>query len=566
MSKIKVQERGKNPISLEDKDYLSGGEGKVFVRGDIAYKIYHDSKQVIPEAKIQELQPIVGSNVLGPKNMLYNPSNGNPIGFTMQYVSGTIALAQLFTTSFRDRNGVTPEMSVKLVQKMIEVTQKIHENNILIIDGNEFNYLVDEKTLIDPYFIDVDSYQTKSYPAKVLMPSVKDWHTKGFTPESDWFSFSVIATQIFIGIHPYKGTHPNFARGDMEARMKNNASIFDKNVSLPPAARSFDLIPGDLRSWLVDILQNGKRCLPPMLVVGKINKPQITVIATGNNQFTINLIESCQEPVFGCDYVNGCLVIYTTNSIKIGKINYSPGSKTAGVIQPINCTNPLVVDLVNGSLSIVDSRKGNELCKNKIIAQKKMIFDNRIYVLNDDKLSEINITKLGEMIIPSYGKYWTILPKASKIFRGFIYSDVLGSPHFYIPYDKGSMGIFKIDELKGYRIIDAKYENKVCILLVSTKKTGKYDRFIFKFNFEQQKYVFEHEQDVLMIGVNFTTLDNGVVVLNDGDSIIAFHNSISNTTRKIIHNSGIDPSAALFKNGNQVYFYLHGKVCSLSMK
>lgn len=565
MARIPIQEKGKKPTYLDDKDYLSGGEGKVFVKGDTAYKIYHDLTKVLPEAKVQELQPIAGPNVLGPKAMLYDPASGKPIGFTMQYASGTISLPQLFTTAFRNRNGVTPEMSVKLVQKMIEVLQGIHDKGVLNPDGNENNYLVDEASFVIPYFIDVDSFQTRSYPTMVQMPSIKDWHTNGFTVLSDWFSFGVVATQIFVGIHPYKGTHPDYAKYDMENRMKNNASIFGKKVSLPPAVRSFDLIPDDLRPWLVDLLEHGKRTLPPMVVVGKIVKPQITTII-GSQQLTILMHTDIRDTILGCEFLNGQLVVYTSKEIRIGNKRFPSPSKTVGLIHPIGCTDPLFVDIVGGILTIKNSKTGEELCKNKILAQKKMITEGRVYIQFEDRLSEIQVLPLGSMVIPTIKTSWNILPKSTHAYRGVFYSDVLGVPHLYIPYATGSMGIFKVDELKGYRIIDAKCENGVCIIMASNKKSATIDRIIIKFKFDTNQYIVEIEKDVTLSAVNFVTLDNGIVVLLTGDdSVEAFHKGFT-APKKIIDKAGINGSAVLFKNMNEVYFFADEKIYTIQMR
>jgi len=557
MAKIPVQLQGRKPITLDDKDYLSGGEGKVFVRGDTAYKIYHDVSKVIPQAKIQELAPIISSTILGPKELLYDPKSGKPIGFIMQFVANTIPLMKLFTTGFRDRNQVTPEMSVKLVQAMINNIDLIHKNDTLMVDGNECNYLVDGVTFVTPYFIDVDSYQTKSYPAQVQMPSIRDYHTKGFNTLSDWFSFAIIAAQIFVGVHPYRGSHPKFSgTNELEARMKANVSIFNKDTKLPPPARPFDLIPADIRDWFINLFEKGKRSLPPMLVVGKITKPQITVLI-GSNQFIIAKEQTFKDTsLLHCKFLNGVLVAYTSKYIQIGKMKIT--NTFASVIRPMSSDKYLLVGLEQDYLTVRDANSGDDLCngRNKIPADKKMVVDGRIYVIKDDRLSEIKVLSLGTSLIPSYGSTWNILPKASLVFRDVIYSDVLGVPFLYIPYKEGSMGIFKVDELKGYKILDAKHDNGVCILVCHQKKTGRDDRIIIKFNFEQNTYQCDIEKDITPTEVNFVTLDNGITVLLTGDdSVEVFHKSFG-APKKIIDKAGLDGSSVLFKDGNKVFFYI----------
>jgi serine/threonine protein kinase len=139
-------------------------------------------------------------------DILLNDHN-KPIGYTMKYLTDTYQLVRLFTKKFRDVNNIKPNQILKLVQHMQNVIHKnIHPNRILLVDINENNFLVD-KQFKTVHFIDVDSYQTPFFPATALMESVRDRHTKGFNENSDWFSFAVLSFQMFIGIHPFRGTH-----------------------------------------------------------------------------------------------------------------------------------------------------------------------------------------------------------------------------------------------------------------------------------------------------------------------------------------------------------------------
>src|SRR5690606_19878348 len=142
----------------------------------------------------------------------------------------------------------------------------VHSAGIVIVDLNELNILV-SKAIDQTFLIDVDSYQTAAYPATVIMPSVRDWSAKQFTELSDWFSYAVLAFQLFVGVHPYKGTHAQSAGIDkdkrLEHRMRNNISAFRGDVSLPKCCYPFDAIPTVFRDWLKAVLDDGKRVAPP---------------------------------------------------------------------------------------------------------------------------------------------------------------------------------------------------------------------------------------------------------------------------------------------------------------
>lgn len=567
MPKIKVISNGKQ-IVLNDKDYLSGGEGSVYIQGQTAYKIYHDRAKMIPRGKIQELLPIASPNVLAPRDVLFD-EKGNEIGFTMQYVSGTISLTQLFTTSFRQRFNVSEADSVKLVNRMIEVTQFIHDNKVLIVDGNEFNYLVDEKTLVVPYFIDVDSYQTRSYGATAIMPSVRDLHSKTFTELSDWFSFAVVATQIFVGIHPYKGKHPNYAKYDMEKRMLDNVSIFNKSVSIPSAARSLDCIPSDMRKWLEDVLEKGKRILPPSVITGRIVKPTIEKILRGSGSFNILKIFESTEKITGCEFISGKLFIYTTNGIKQvvsnKLVDVHTFSDKSGILY--NEENGLffVVDIDNNNEVVAFNINTGENIKTGISAGKKMIFRNNLYVLNNDMFSEVKVTKLGNKIVFSINNTYNILPNSTRIYRGMLYSDVLGTPYLYIPYEKNKMHICKMEYLRGYRILDAKYSNNICVIIAS-RKNSTYDRITIKFKFDENIYNIEKDEDITVSSVNSAVLENGICVLLTGDDSIEVFSKAFSSTRKIVENAGMNGNEELFSDLNKVYFHDEYNVYSFSMK
>ena len=133
------------PISLSKSNYIAaGGEGTVYCKDSVAYKIYHDPKRCLPLDKIDELKKLSHmNNVLGPQDIIFN-TKGNPIGFTMQHADNVDFLCRLFTRSFRDRNNITPEHIVKLVHNMQKTLTEIHNNKILVVDYNEMNFLVDQ--------------------------------------------------------------------------------------------------------------------------------------------------------------------------------------------------------------------------------------------------------------------------------------------------------------------------------------------------------------------------------------------------------------------------------------
>src|SRR4051812_16387004 len=85
-------------VTLTDRNYVAaGGEATVYKKDAIAYRIYHNPKDMIPVNKIQELMHAHSPNVNKPLALIYDTTNGNPIGFTIPFLDNTHPLCKLFT-------------------------------------------------------------------------------------------------------------------------------------------------------------------------------------------------------------------------------------------------------------------------------------------------------------------------------------------------------------------------------------------------------------------------------------------------------------------------------------
>lgn len=564
MAKYFIQGKGQQ-IDLNQNDFISeGGEGKVFGKGNIVYKIYSDLKKMIPLSKIQELSILDDPKIIRPKDIVLDKLN-QVVGYTMDYVKG-VPLCKLFTNDFRNRNNIQPECINKLVENMISGIVFIHDKKILQVDGNEMNYMVDDSSFIIPYFIDVNSYQTPSFPATVIMPSIRDWNSKTFSTLTDWFSFAIVSCQLFIGIHPFKGKHPSYKPNQMEDRMKHNISIFNRDVSVPSTCRDFSYIPDDFREWYIKLFEKGER-IPPPKVVGLLNIKQIKVnIIQTTNNFEIKYISEFKEDIVKVKFFNGVRCVSTKNEIWINKIDYKV-SPSVDVVFTNKTLLPIFVKIENGSLILFDVNK-KETIETKINCNEKIVINNTVYVKFEGNLIELSIDELNNKVVPSIKNVWNIMPKSSQLLNGIIYQNVLGKAYLVIPKPEVSKSssclIINVPELNGYRIIDGKYENGICML--TGHKGSVYSKIILRFECSG-KYDCRIIDGIDYNVINFTVLDNGICVsINDDDSIEIFSSNLKSDKINCIKDPDINSSMILCKDGTKVIFYRKNQLYSLSMK
>lgn len=521
---MKYKINGKS-ISFNQNDFLAkGGQGSIYVKGSTVYKIYTDHSEMFTQDKMNELSVITDKKVIVPKEFIYD-KDGKIVGFTMPYTPDTIPLIKLFNTGYREKASFDENNTLSLVEQMQHTIQHIHDNNILQIDGNELNYLVGDN-LKTPYFIDVDSYQTKNHKATVIMPSIRDWQAKQFSTLTDWYSFGIVACQLFVGLHPYKGRHPNYKR-DLKQRAIDHISIFNKDVSVPKAVRDFSNIPSEYMNWFIDIFEKGKRTVPP-LVAGTLKlKPTFKVIS-GSNLLSITELTQLNK-------INNYVVL--PFSKKIARVS-----------------------IENRKLLI----EGENVRINNLCCSEFFISNNSIYAKHNDKLYQVNLGSFNDVIIPAVIG-WSISNYASSMFDGFVYQDLLGHCFFTIPYEVGKISTIGIKELDDYKIIDGKYENKVAKIIALNYKTKKYDKITLIFDEEHKKYKIETKEDSGYY-LNFTVLETGVVLEIEKDGVMSMTlNRIDRQIVKQINDPIISTEWQLMHEGSQAMFKKDNKTFQLKM-
>lgn len=569
---MKVFVKGFGEVELTQRNFIaSGGEGKIYGKGKIAYKIYDDLSKMIPVAKMQELSVLSNPNIIKPEHLILEPKNNKTIGYTMRLVEGSV-LCQLFTKAFKQRNNIGNKDIVSLVKKFHDIVDHIHQHKILLVDLNELNFLVNN-SFNEIYAIDVNSYQTSNFPATVIMESVRDRHCQNkFNNETDWFSWGIVSFQMLVGIHPYKGNHPDFENipktEQLNARMLKNISVFNSKARVPKVCESFDSIPSGLRSWYEAVFEHGKRIPPPKDFESIIHiNPAVIKQISGSNLFDIIELETYEDEIVSFFSHDGNRITILKNNVYVGKKKHDIPSSKGLFTFTGKMSHPVFVYIENNMLKIFDIENQKHL---SFVANVDNIMrcDDRIYFKNNTSVLQLTFEEIGGNIQCFSKIVGNVLdlPSATKVFDGGIIQNLLGRYYVSIFPTTGKCYQIAIPELDDYQIVDAKYENKVMVV-IGVHKNGKYDRMIFKLSNEFNSYSFRKKEDITYSGINFTVTDAGTVILiNEEEDVEAFLNKKEIDSVKEIDDKVISGDMKLYHDGSTVLFARGKKFYKISMR
>lgn len=583
-SKTKVYIPGKGELTLSDADHVAtGGEGSVYIKKGLAIKLFLDPAKARSggmEEKIQLLSAIQHPFIVAPQTPVYDAQQ-QMIGYVMPVAAG-LPLMKTFANSWRDQNNFGQPESVKLVENMREAVTFAHGLNALMVDGNEFNYLADG---VKPQLIDVDSWQVGRFKATALMPSIRDYHSAEFTPGSDWFAWAIVSFQVFSGIHPYKGTHPDFKKGDLEARMRANASVFDSRVRLNSAVRDFAAIPQALRRWYEDVFQQGDRSAPPSAFLSQA-APALTrklrVVTTGSGQVRHDRVLGLSGEV---RHVSGNGVAFYVeggqwkafdlqrkqplSTLSSPQIEALFANKAALVRHQsqfvyIEAQNNELRGLVMAADADPQPREtatGRLAC----VADKLVVMGNRVFALNaqnENGMTELSVDSIGGRVLLSVKTAWPVLVQSTRFFDGFGVLDALGKPFVVVPQD-AALVILRAPALTDYRVVSGFSRGAQCVMLHAlSRNDGKLYRLQLRagpgqFELVDRSVVDEPE-------LNATVNAKGILVSIPDDGELTVLNTMGSGAKQV-QDASISKEMTLFSLPDGIYYYRGMDVYRLSL-
>ena len=552
-------------VRLGKSDFVArGGEGSIYVRGAHAYKIYDDRRRAIQPAKIQELSALSLPNIVRPLELLLDASR-RPAGYSMRAVGRSYALCQLFPKAFRRRSNLTPETTLRLVRRMQEGVSHVHSKGILVVDLNEMNFLVAED-FSEVYFIDVDSYQTPSFPASALMESVRDRHARGFDAGTDWFSFAVVSFQTFVGIHPYKGNYPPMQgladKGQMlDARMRANVSVLRPGVTVPASCLPFGVIPPAYLDWYRAVLDEGKRLPPPddarAAVALAAPAPQRRVVGT--------LFEVTEVGEFDDEIVfHDGPVTVTRASVYFGGERFAKPRPDALVVVTPRLRHLVAAYMDAGAPRLRDLTAGRDLPLT-IACEEMALCGGGLYVKHGENVFAVEFLEHAGGILPGVRGAANVMMKSTRMFEGLAVQNLLGTHYASIFPAPGVCHQVRLAELDGYQLLDARLSRNVLVAVGA--RGGRYDRVVFRFADDFGSYDARVAPDVSSTDINFTALDSGVaLLLNDEGALELFSRRKGAADTATLDDPAVGADARLFHVGAQALFARGSKLYKFTMR
>jgi hypothetical protein len=557
--------QGKGEIKLSQSDFKAqGGEGSIYVKKSTAYKIYADPSRTLHPAKIVELSALTQANIIRPLEIVLNAKN-EPVGYSMHHVDRAYALCQLFPKAFRQRNNLTPELTLLLVRRLQQGVAHVHSKGILIVDLNEMNFLV-AADFGEIFFIDVDSYQTPSFAATSLMESVRDRHAKSFSTNSDWFAFAVVSFQMFVGVHPFKGSFPPLqqlsdTQRKLDARMLGNISVLHKGVSVPMSCFPFSLIPPVYLDWYRAVFEEGKRLPPPNDLRSVITlQPQIEASPINGSSFLITEAREYDSLIISHD---GLKTITQQSIYFEGKRFPKPSADVKVAVTPRQ--RHLIAAYSDASgVKFCDLTTGKEI-ETTVKGEQVAIAEGNLFIKQAESIFQIDFIELQGKILIGVRQVANVMMRSTQMFNGLAIQNLLGANYASILRSSGKCFQVRLPELDGHMIIDAKLERNVLIVVIA--RGGNYDKLIYRFASDFSAYDVRLLTDVMTTSIDFTVLDTGVVLhLIDENELEIFSTSGSATNTRSISDPALEGDVKLFHTGKQALIARDNKLFRVGLR
>jgi serine/threonine protein kinase len=249
---IAVTDSGKR-YTLSNSNYLGGGkDGEVFRLDDeYAAKIYTENP--IPHSLHEKLTILSNQkkkfhdSAVSPKEVLRleGQSATDASGFIMKYLPEAKPLDHLKWNPAIDAKDepVFDQALATFIYDISDALENLHSNRVFVGDLKPDNIMVSG---MKAYIVDFDAcsllpdYPGNSFTIQYVDPRLREGIPAGrgpyeFSAGSDWWALAVIAFELFMGVSPWSGIHPNFRKDPLAFRSYNYSAVLFDDMVRPPA-------------------------------------------------------------------------------------------------------------------------------------------------------------------------------------------------------------------------------------------------------------------------------------------------------------------------------------------
>jgi len=403
-----VQIEGGPWVDLGDRDFVaSGGEGRVYAKGSVAYKIYERPEAAPSAGQIAALKAVSDPWVVVPGARLLDGS-GQAVGHTARYVQGCWPLIRVVSPAFKGRHRIGLTRLHSLLDSMASTLKGVHEQGITVVDLNPMNLLM-SRDLSGVHWIDTASWQTAHQTATAILPAVRDPDAAAHGAGSDWYSFAVVAFWLLSGVHPFKGKHPSTA--GLQHRMAARLWAYHPLVKLPPTAAPASCL-GPWSGWLHAVLCEGLREGPP-----------------------------------------GPLA--TTAPARAGAVTHrSPGGRS------ISAT------VAGGAVELIAA--DGRAVPNYLRADDWVAWDGRMLIRTHDQLLEVGLHDFGATTLCRPIPLGTVLPHATTLYEGVAIQTLLGESWAVLYHEPGRTARVRLPAVAPLVLFSAEMEGHLRLRLMNT--------------------------------------------------------------------------------------------------
>ena len=492
----KVNVAGRGSVQLTPANHVaSGGEGAIYrPTRALCVKVWEDMAYAV-QGRMDEKIRLLTAPALRHPHVVYpeamvTDEQGRTVGYAMPWSEGW-ALPLAFTGTWRDAHGFTDEAAARFAEAMRQVVVHAHGLGAVLGDANELNVLGLGRGLsAAPRYIDVDSWSIGGIKGDKVLPTVYDYHSPPMGQAADWFAWACVTFQLLVGVHPYKGVHPAFKRGDMEARMRASVSVLDPLTRLSPATRPFTVVPPVLLDWYRQVFGTSSLRTPPPEV--RMPPPEVRMNASRGGQMAAYVAQALVLR-------HGNLVVQPLHALQSAPLRQAlPGvlllaggrlvDMTSGRDLGTGREDGAYLRLPDGGLGMAWIEDGHLLFTALALADAVVrgntaqplatdaawVADGRLFAVVGDGLQEMSLRRIGGCWGAYPSRLWSLNANATVFGDGVAVMDALGSKYLAVPFGGNAMSMVRAPQLDGMRVLTGIRRGNTAILHAVDRTGGTY--------------------------------------------------------------------------------------------